>query len=124
MSDKPHKGHTHSPEVREKIRQNIKVYNGKDHWNWKGGKKRQRPELNGVKYKDWRIHVFTRDDFTCQSCGQYGGYLEADHVMPVSLFPEQMYDPLNGRTLCRPCHMKTFLTKQDKHQLLPEIQLP
>lgn len=31
-----------------------------------------------------RSSVFTRDDFTCVYCGQRGGYLECDHVIPIS----------------------------------------
>ena len=39
--------------------------------------------------------------------GIRGGYLEADHIQPWVLFPEQRYQVDNGQTLCRPCHMLT-----------------
>jgi len=55
----------------------------------------------------WRRSVFARDDFTCQTCGQRGGALEADHIKPYSLFVEERWDVNNGRTLCRPCHRLT-----------------
>jgi hypothetical protein len=31
-----------------------------------------------------RSEVFRRDDFTCRYCGERGGRLECDHVIPVS----------------------------------------
>ena len=34
---------------------------------------------NMIEYKEWRIQVFKRDNFTCQDCGQIGGSLEAHH---------------------------------------------
>jgi 5-methylcytosine-specific restriction endonuclease McrA len=57
--------------------------------------------------EDWRKAVFSRDDFTCQICGIKGGYLEADHIKPFSTHHDLRFELSNGRTLCRPCHMKT-----------------
>lgn len=57
--------------------------------------------------KEWRKHVFQRDDYTCQACGQRGGKLNADHELPFSLFPDLRFEILNGRTLCVYCHRKT-----------------
>ena len=37
-------------------------------------------------------------------CGQVGGYLEADHIKPFSLYPELRFELSNGRTYCKPCH--------------------
>lgn len=56
---------------------------------------------------DWRKAVFERDKYTCQGCGQKGGYLQADHIKPFAFFPESRFDIANGRTLCRPCHKAT-----------------
>jgi 5-methylcytosine-specific restriction endonuclease McrA len=53
---------------------------------------------------EWRNAVFERDDYTCQRCGERGGYLEAHHDLPFAYFPEQRFELLNGMTLCRPCH--------------------
>jgi hypothetical protein len=55
----------------------------------------------------WRRAIFERDQYTCQDCGKKGGYLEADHIKPFAKFPELRFELSNGRTLCRPCHMKT-----------------
>ncbi len=71
--------------------------------------------------RQWRSDIFTRDNFTCVLCGQRG-YLVADHY-PISfrqIFYEyaiktlqqavdcaKFWDINNGRTLCKPCHLKT-----------------
>lgn len=75
---------------------------------WRGGltslSKRIR---NSVAYVNWRKAIFERDDYTCQICGTRGGQLQADHIMPFSLFPLTRFDLFNGRTLCVTCHKET-----------------
>jgi 5-methylcytosine-specific restriction endonuclease McrA len=76
--------------------------------NWKGGiTPVNRALRNSDQYKAWRRAVFERDGFTCVLCGQHGGTLNADHIMPFATHPELRFDVANGRTLCRPCHMQT-----------------
>lgn len=69
------------------------------------------PENNrirhSIEYRDWRIAVFTRDNYTCQECGSRGVTLHADHIKPFAYFPELRLVIENGRTLCVPCHQKT-----------------
>lgn len=79
---------------------------------WKGGvnEKNRRNKMrimNSFEYREWRRHVFQRDDYTCQACGERGGELHADHDLPFSDFPDVRLEVLNGRTLCAPCHRKT-----------------
>ena len=68
----------------------------------------------------WRVAVFERDNYTCQSCGKRGGYLEADHIKPFARFPELRFELANGRTLCRPCHISTdtwgYKTREQKEK--------
>ena len=59
------------------------------------------------EYKEWRSAVYKRDNYTCQSCGDLGVKLHADHIKPFAYFPELRFDLSNGRTLCVPCHTKT-----------------
>lgn len=54
----------------------------------------------------WRIKVLQRDGNRCVLCGSDTD-LEADHIKPWALYPDLRFDPDNGRTLCRPCHIKT-----------------
>jgi len=77
--------------------------------NWRGGVSNSRKSaMATTAYKEWRKSVFTRDDFTCRTCNQHGGDLEAYHIKPWAYFPEFRYEVSNGRTLCVLCHRKTF----------------
>lgn len=58
------------------------------------------------EYKEWRTKVFERDDYTCQSCGQVGGELNAHHIKPYSDYPKLRIDIDNGIALCYDCHRK------------------
>lgn len=94
-----------SPETRERISASKK---GVKNPAWRGGRSSERTNIyNSPDYKQWRMHVLVRDNFTCQACGHYGGRLEIDHEMPFSLFPDLRLEILNGRVLCKPCHRKT-----------------
>lgn len=82
--------------------------NGAKPHNWKGGVSRENSKLRATaEYREWRKQVFQRDDYTCQACGQRGYQLEADHELPVAIFPDLRFEVLNGRTLCKSCHAKT-----------------
>ena len=72
------------------------------------------------KYKEWRLLVFAKDDFTCQECGKKGVWIEAHHITPFSIILkynyinsyekamtcEQLWDINNGITYCNTCHSK------------------
>ena len=108
-----------SKETKEK--QN-KAHRGKNAYNWKDGGKLQKLIRNCYKYRQWRSDIFTRDDFTCQTCGKRGCYLEADHYpkkfsdileeykiknLEQALACEELWNINNGRTLCKKCHNLT-----------------
>lgn len=67
---------------------------------------RQRGKHGSAEDREWRLAVFTRDNFTCRNCGARGR-IEADHIKPYSAHPELRHDLENGRTLCVPCHRRT-----------------
>jgi hypothetical protein len=92
----------HSEATKLKISQSTKGEGGN---NWKGGiTPENKLGRTSVEYKGWQTAVFQKDNFTCQVCSQYNGYLHADHIKPYAEHLELRYDVNNGRTLCRACH--------------------
>jgi len=101
----------HSEEWKQKLSER---WRGENNPSWKGGVSPEHIRLrHSREYKLWRASVFQRDNWTCQSCGQRGDYLQADHVKPFARYPELRFSVDNGRTLCLECHKQTpnFATK-------------
>lgn len=88
--------------TRQKLRQaNL----GEKRYNWKGGITREQQRRRGSLYMRLaREACFERDDYTCRSCGEKGGTLNAHHIWPFQRFPDRMYDVNNLLTLCEACH--------------------
>ena len=90
---------------------------------WKGGITPLNEAIrNLLENKLWRVHCLQRDDYICYECKKRGGELHVDHIIPFSFIIqtykiktvedarkcEFLWDIRNGRTLCVPCHQKTF----------------
>ncbi len=87
---------------------------------WKGGITPVMTKVrNDFRYRQWRSDIFTRDNYTCQDCGQRGGDLQAHHAPKsfASIFSEykilsfeqalaceELWNINNGQTLCFDCH--------------------
>jgi hypothetical protein len=100
----------------------FRLLKGERNPSWKGGKTPLIIRLReSVKYKEWRLSVYRRDDFACRHCTVRGGALEAHHEIPFSILVHQsgvstmeealsnptLWDVTNGVTLCEECHRKT-----------------
>lgn len=75
---------------------------------WEGGKTaKSKLKRTCSAYKEWRMAVFKRDNFTCLICSVKDKTIEADHLKAQSEYPDLIYEVSNGRTLCHECHKKT-----------------
>jgi hypothetical protein len=113
--------------VAKKLNPSRYAFNGETNPNWKGGATaNQKLIRNSREYQTWRRHVFQRDDYTCQKCGERGGDLHADHELPIALFPSLTFEILNGRTLCAKCHRdtETFGSKLLKYEREFSVEIP
>lgn len=107
-------------DVRKKISESKR---GSKSYFWRGGVTQFQNSVRDLfEYKEWRKQIFERDDYTCQSCQQRGGYLQADHhITPFAvlliknnivtiqdaLLCKELWNIKNGRTLCINCHQLT-----------------
>lgn len=123
----PMKGKKLSENRRKQISYYMKGrYIGENSPRWKGGiSKINKLVRHMPEYLQWRSDVFQRDNWTCQTCGDKGCYLEAHHRYELFRIIEEeginnildarkcdrVWDINNGVTLCRPCHN---LTKHGK----------
>lgn len=115
----------HSEELKQKIslaRRGKAI--GASNPNWKGGVTELGIAIrSSALNRQWRLHVFRRDGFTCLDCGDgRGGNLQADHdPVPFSVLLkkhniqtvrqaelcDELWDVRNGKTRCQACHIKT-----------------
>ena len=83
---------------------------GEKNYRWKGGVKSENERIrNSMEYKDWRVSVFERDNYTCQNCLSRNGNgrkvnLEAHHWLPFHMYISGRFETNNGHTLCVDCH--------------------
>jgi 5-methylcytosine-specific restriction endonuclease McrA len=119
----PFYGKKHTENSREKISNKLKEYFtpyicakksndmrgknlGEKNSNWRGGITKEREKTtSSLKYKEWRLSVYTRDNYTCQACGSNkSGKLNAHHIEAFNNNPELRTQISNGITLCKGCH--------------------
>ncbi len=83
------------------------------HWNWKCGITPKNIKIrNSPEYRKWRMSVFERDRWTCQSCGQVGGGLHAHHILSFEKYPKLRFETKNGVALCVDCHKPLHFEKK------------
>ena len=87
------------------MRENTK---GEKNNNWKGGITPVDHDARlTAAYQEWRLSVYTRDEFKCRKCGKKSeGDLRAHHVLSFTRYPEARTEIDNGVTLCNRCHIE------------------
>lgn len=100
------KGRKHTEEAKKKNGDKKRGrYKGENNPNWKGGITDVNKLLRkSEEAKIWRESIFSRDDWTCQNCGQQGGDLEIHHIYSWKNYPKLRFDINNGITFCKKCH--------------------
>lgn len=113
-------------DVKEKHRQALREvrekFSGSNSPMWKGGRTKLSKQLRMLsEYKEWRQQVYQRDQFICVLCCSKSRKLNADHIKPFSIILDEyqissvqealvcseLWDIVNGRTLCVDCHQTT-----------------
>lgn len=100
---------------------NSDAHKGLKSYLWKGGITPLTKQIRACfEYRQWKSDCFRRDDYTCQLCGDKGGWKEVDHYPKTfsSIFHDndiktiddavkcvEFWDINNGRTLCNGCHI-------------------
>lgn len=89
--------------------------------NWRGGRTKIAELIRkSEEYKKWRLKVYLRDNFTCQSCRKRGN-IEVHHIKELvkiimenniknfndAIICKELWDLNNGVTLCKDCHNLT-----------------
>lgn len=105
----------------QRIKMSLTTKNrGENHYNWKGGKDRDKLMLSirhNVKYYIWRDFVLDRDCNRCTECDSTDK-LHAHHILELSKLVDRfcilnleqalncdaLWDIENGQTLCSLCH--------------------
>lgn len=80
---------------------------GENAYNYNPNKtlKQRMQERCYPEYRNWRISVYSRDNYTCMSCKDAkGGNLIAHHIFSYAKNPTLRTDIDNGVTLCTKCH--------------------
>lgn len=89
------------------IQKHLGKNNGK--WNSKltdEERKHYRKNYKECKeYRDWRINVYKKDNFTCQVCFKTKKFLNAHHLYNYADYKDLRFDLNNGITLCKECHI-------------------
>lgn len=77
----------------------------------------KRRDYSDPAYKQFRLEVLKRDNFTCQMCKKKGrrSKLNVHHIIKWSTAASIRYDVDNGITLCYDCHKS--VTGKESHYI-------
>jgi 5-methylcytosine-specific restriction endonuclease McrA len=101
------------------------INTGEFHHSYKGNASLNTSIRRCVIFRQLKLAVFQRDDFTCQYCGERGGKLNAHHIIRFGKIIEDnnittleeaydcelLWDITNQITLCEKCHRELHKNK-------------
>lgn len=103
----------------------VEFLRGNNHPGWIAGRMLVKDTNHSIRQsyelKAWRKAVFVRDGFACQNCGASRCNLNAHHKKPYRRYPELIFDPNNGITLCIPCHRLVHGKTPTQEKITPII---
>ncbi|MCK4260028.1 MAG: HNH endonuclease [Halanaerobiales bacterium] len=75
---------------------------GENHWNWQGGKTTgTRKRVSTLKWKQLRVKIYKRDNWTCRFCFKHCyNDIQCHHIEPGNNEMDKLV------TLCKSCHFK------------------
>ena len=77
---------------------------GENAYNWKGGTSKIHQQLrSSPEYREWRLNILKRDNYSCKYCGSHK-HLEVAHILAFASYPELRMADNNVFTACEPCH--------------------
>ncbi len=85
---------------------------GEQHHNWKGGVTTRNKYERSLFLKYTQPKIFKRDDYRCFDCGERGGKLQVDHILPWAIYQRLRFDENNCQTLCMACHYKKTFKRE------------
>ena len=97
----------------------IKKRSGENAYQWieDRSKLRRQDRRDNPLYGEWRIKVWTRDNFRCRIInGDCKGRIEAHHILGWAEYPELRYEVNNGVTLCHAHHPRK---RAEEKRLIP-----
>lgn len=116
------KGKKQPESMKKKTSERMK---GEKHFAWnpdreKVAQNRTRHSMHNPDYKEWRISVFKRDDFTCRLHNEEcSGQIQAHHIFRWIDYPELRYIINNGITLCQFHHPRK---RNEEKRMIPIFQ--
>ena len=57
------------------------------------------------EWRDVRYKALVKFGKKCQACGETGGYIHVDHILPRSKYPGRELDINNLQVLCEACNI-------------------
>ena len=107
------KGYCHSEETKNKIgmANRTLIHKTDESKIWR----------NRTEYKQWRMKVFDRDNFTCKKCKTTGAILNPHHIRNFAEVVKLRFAVKNGITFCVKCHKKFHTRYGLKNNSLSQV---